>query len=121
VKKILVVDDDVLIRAMVRKGLEGMGYDVEVSSDGDRALTRLKMSCYDLVITDLNMPNMSGLELIRTIRSSDKECNSMPILCITADDGSLKPEAIEAGATGWVEKPFNPGTWAGTLSKMLGE
>lgn len=59
------------------------------------------------------------LHLIRKIRSSDKACCDMPILCITADDGSLKPEAIEAGATGWVEKPFNPSSWGETLSKLL--
>ncbi len=120
-KKILVVDDDILIRSMIRKELEKMGYSIDVASDGNLAVNRLQLGCYDLVITDLNMPNMSGLELIRKIRASDKECSKMPILCITADDGGLKPDAIQAGATGWVQKPFNPGTWGVTLKKLLGE
>lgn len=96
-----------------------MGHSADLCSSGDEAMDLLHASCYDLVITDLNMPKMSGIELIERIRNSGKPCSTMPILCITADDGSLKPEAIEAGATGWVEKPFDSKIWGLSLSKLL--
>lgn len=119
-KKILVIDDDILIRTMVRKELQNLGYEVEVSSDGDRGLSRLAIECYDMVVTDLNMPNMSGLEVISHIRGSDKKCSNMPILCITGDETeSLKQQAKDAGANGWIQKPLNPGTWGATLSKLM--
>ncbi len=118
-KKILVIDD-ALIRTMFRKELEKLGYAVEVSSDGDRGLNRLAIECYDMVVTDLNMPNMFGTEVIRNICGSDRECSNMPILCITGDEAeSLKQEAKETGANGWIQKPLNPGIWGTTLSKLL--
>lgn len=120
-RKILVVDDDILIRTMIRKELERLGYEVEVASDGDRALARLRLHCYDLVMTDLNMPNLGGIELIKTIRAGKEPCSQVPIICITGEDvGRLKPQAVEAGAIGWVQKPFNPDTWGATLEKLIG-
>lgn len=119
-KKILVIDDDILIRAMVRKELEKLGYAVEVSSDGDRGLQRLEIERYDMVVTDINMPNMSGLELIKRIRTSSSEHSTVPILCITGEEAeSAKQQAKEIGANGWIQKPLNPSTWERTLSKLL--
>ncbi len=118
-KRILVVDDHVLIRSLVRKELESMGYEIDVSTDGVLALSRLKMKHYDLVITDLNMPNLCGLDLVKAIRNSDSEYKDIPILCMTGEDPTkLKPQAAELGATGWIQKPFNPDTWAPTLARL---
>ncbi len=119
-KRILVVDDHVLIRTLVRKELEAMGYEIDVSTDGELALNRLKIKGYDLLITDLNMPNLCGLELVRIIRSSSEPFRDIPVLCMTGEDPTeLKPEAIQSGATGWIQKPFKPDTWGPTLERIL--
>lgn len=121
-KKVLVVDDDVLIRQMVKRELTKMGYEIESSSDGSLAMNHLQRKCFDMVITDLNMPNLGGLELIRAIRGSGKACSDIPILVITGEEtNEMRQAAIDAGATGWVTKPFHPETWRATLIKLLGE
>ncbi len=120
-KRILVVDDHVLIRSLVKKELEALGFHVDVTTDGKLALTRLKTGNYDLMITDLNMPELDGINLVGIVRGSDESYKDIPILCMTGEEpADLKKQAAQAGATGWIEKPFNPNTWGPTLNKILG-
>jgi len=107
-KKILTVDDSKTMRDMVSFTLKGAGYEVTEVEDGKAACNFLKTNKVDAVITDLNMPNMNGFELIRWIRSQ-LNYKFIPILMLTTEgDDSKKQEGKSAGATGWIVKPFNP-------------
>ena len=101
-KKILAVDDSKTMREMVSFTLKNAGYEVIDAEDGQAALKALGGGKIDAVITDLNMPNMNGFELIRALRAT-------PILMLTTEgDSAKKEEGKTAGATGWIVKPFNP-------------
>lgn len=107
-KKILAVDDSKTMREMVSFTLKSAGYEVVEAEDGQAALTTLNGGKVDAVITDLNMPNMNGFELIRALRANPAY-KFTPILMLTTEgDDSKKQEGKSAGATGWIVKPFNP-------------
>ncbi len=119
-KKILIIDDEALIRMMVKKDLEQMGYVVETASSGNEGWEDVISFRPDLVITDLNMPGMYGLELLEKIRTNDAT-KDLPVLCITSEsDIDVKQRAVLLKATGWVQKPFNPQTWGKALRQILG-
>jgi len=105
---ILVVDDSVTMRALVRSALEDDQHQVVEAADAQAALTALDAAPADLVITDVNMPGMDGLALVRVLRSRPRE-RLVPILVLTTEGGEpMKQRGREAGATGWIVKPFNP-------------
>lgn len=107
-KRILVVDDSVTMRDMVKFALENAGYDVHLAVDGNDAVEVLDDTTFDLVITDINMPKMDGIDLTRHIRD-DARMSSLPVLCLTTERGeTTKTAAKAAGATGWIAKPFDP-------------
>lgn len=107
-KKVLAVDDSKTMRDMVAFTLKGAGYDVYEAEDGKAALSLLQANKVDAVITDLNMPNMNGFELIRNLRAM-AAYKFTPILMLTTEgDSTKKEEGKSAGATGWIVKPFNP-------------
>lgn len=107
-KKILAVDDSKTMREMVSFTLKSAGYEVMEAEDGKAALSALNGVKVDAVITDLNMPNMNGFELIRSLRANPLY-KFTPILMLTTEgDTSKKEEGKAAGATGWIVKPFNP-------------
>lgn len=107
-KKIMTVDDSRTMREMVSFTLKSAGYDLVEAEDGQAALNLLKTQKVDLVITDLNMPVMDGLTLIRNLRTLP-EYKFTPILMLTTEgDASKKEEGKSAGASGWIVKPFNP-------------
>jgi len=107
-KKILAVDDSRTMREMVAFTLKDAGYEVIEAEDGKNALTVLNGVKVDAIITDLNMPNMNGFDLIRALRGN-ATYKFTPILMLTTEgDGSKKEEGKAAGATGWIVKPFNP-------------
>jgi two-component system chemotaxis response regulator CheY len=107
-KTILTVDDSASIRQMVSFTLKQAGYNVVEGVDGQDGLSKAKTNQIDLVITDLNMPNMTGMELIRALRQ-ENNFKYTPILMLTTEsDDSKKMEGKQAGATGWIVKPFNP-------------
>jgi len=106
--KIFAVDDSRTMREMVSFTLKGAGYDVIEAEDGKAAHTTLNGAKIDAVITDLNMPNMNGFELIRALRANPTY-KFIPILMLTTEgDDSKKQEGKAAGATGWIVKPFKP-------------
>ncbi len=118
-KNILIVDDSESIREVVSFTLENEGYNVLVGVDGKDALKYLDGSPIDLIITDLHMPEMDGIELIKNVRKMDNY-KRIPILFLTTESqASKKMEAKEAGATGWIIKPFVPAKLIAALKKVL--
>jgi two-component system chemotaxis response regulator CheY len=107
-KRIMTVDDSKTMREMVSFTLKSAGYEMLEAEDGAVALNRLKGETVDMVITDLNMPNMDGMTLIRNLRTLPNY-KFTPILMLTTEgDGGKKEEGKNAGASGWIVKPFNP-------------
>lgn len=116
-KTALTVDDSKTMRDMVSFTLKNAGYSVIDAEDGQDALNKLT-GPVDVVITDLNMPNMNGLELIRALRAKP-EYRAVPILMLTTEsDDSKKGEGKAAGATGWIVKPFNPEKLVQVVNKV---
>jgi len=102
--KILVVDDDPQITRVLRTVLSGHSYNVRTAADGDEALEVMRLWAPDLVVTDLSMPNMGGLELCRRIRNK----SVVPIIVLSVrDEEKVKVEALDFGADDYVTKPFN--------------
>jgi two-component system KDP operon response regulator KdpE len=103
-RKILVVDDETQITRVLRTSLSSHAYDVRVANDGETALEIMKDWTPDLVITDLSMPNMDGLELTRRLRATSK----VPILVLSVrGEERTKVQALDAGADDYVTKPFS--------------
>jgi len=119
-KMIVTVDDSASVRQMVAFTLKGAGYDVIECSDGQDALSKIDGPGVHMVITDLNMPNMNGLELIKALRGKP-EFKFMPIVFLTTESQpEKKAEAKAAGATGWIVKPFKPEQLLAVVKKVLG-
>ena len=105
---ILIVDDSRTLRTLVRGALEADHHRVVEAADGRQALAVLTETNPDLVITDVNMPEMDGLTFIRELRRRS-EFQLTPVLVLTTEDSEgIKQRGREAGATGWVVKPFDP-------------
>ena len=116
---ILAVDDSASMRQMVRYTLEGAGYKVVQAGDGVEALEFAKTSAADLVLTDVNMPRMDGLTLVRELRALDAY-RFTPMLVLTTESGQdTKQRGKQAGATGWIVKPFNPEQLLATIARVL--
>lgn len=118
-KKIMTVDDSSSVRQMVGFTLKEAGYDVVEASDGKDALQQLS-SPVDMIITDLNMPNMDGLELIRQVRTMSSYKFTPIIMLTTESQAEKKQTGKQAGATGWIVKPFKPEQLLGVVKKVLG-
>lgn len=117
---ILAVDDSASMRQMVTFTLKGAGYDVTEAKDGQEALNIAKTNKFNLVITDVNMPNMDGITLTRELRALPTY-KFVPILTLTTESSTDKKMAgKQAGATGWIVKPFNPDQLLATVKKVLG-
>lgn len=118
-KTILIVDDSESIREAVGFTLENAQYQVGKAIDGVDALKALENNQYQLIITDLHMPNMDGISLIREIRKKP-EHQFTPILFLTTESqGTKKEEARSAGATGWIIKPFVPEKLVAVVQKLI--
>jgi two-component system chemotaxis response regulator CheY len=116
---ILTVDDSPSIRQMIKVVLEPAGHTVIEAGDGAQGLEQAKGRRMDLVITDLNMPVMNGLELIRALRKLPA-LTGMPIVFLTTESNdTIKQEAKGAGATGWITKPFKPDQLLAVVSKLV--
>ncbi len=117
---ILTVDDSTSMRQMVSFTLKGAGYEVVEAVDGVTALEVAKSRSFDMVLTDVNMPNMDGISLIKELRNLP-DYKFMPILMLTTESASeKKQEGKAAGATGWIVKPFDPEQLLSTIKKVLG-
>jgi two-component system chemotaxis response regulator CheY len=117
-KTILTVDDSVTMRELLHSTLSGLGYRVLQAQDGANALEALAAEKPDLIITDINMPKLDGIGFIREVRS-DSRYRAMPILVLTTEsDPNTKEKARQAGATGWIVKPFDPQKLADAIRKV---
>ncbi len=117
---ILVVDDSVSIRQSVSFILKQNGFAVVDAEDGVQGLEKLKSTTVQLIITDVNMPNMDGITMIKKIREIP-DFRFIPILVLTTESqGSIIDEGKKAGATGWIVKPFSNEKLLTTIAKVLG-
>lgn len=107
-KRVMAVDDSATVRQVLQMTLEGAGYQVIEAVDGKDALNKLAGTQIDMMVTDLNMPNMDGIELIKNVRQSPGN-RFMPIIMLTTESQpEKKQEGKAAGASGWIVKPFKP-------------
>jgi len=117
---ILAVDDSASMQQMVAFTLKGAGHQVIQASDGVEALQYAKKQGVNLVITDVNMPNMDGISLIKELRALPSY-KFTPLLMLTTESSpEKKQQGKAAGATGWIVKPFNPEQLLNTIKKVLG-
>lgn len=117
-KRALTVDDSKTMRDMVSFTLKNAGFDVVEAEDGKDALGKIGGQKFDVIITDLNMPNMNGFDLIRSLRANP-DYKFTPILMLTTEgDDNKKNEGKSAGATGWIVKPFNPEKLVQVVNKV---
>jgi two-component system, chemotaxis family, chemotaxis protein CheY len=116
---ILAVDDSASMRQMVSFTLKGAGYDVVEAADGVEALNIAKSRSVNLVITDVNMPNMDGISLIRELRALPSYKFTPLLMLTTESSADKKQQGKAAGATGWIVKPFNPEQLLNTVKKVL--
>ena len=115
----LIVDDSTSMRQMVAFTMKEAGFSVLEGANGQEALKRVNGQRVDVVVTDLNMPVMDGITLIRQLRSNPLY-KFTPILMLTTESQeSKKQEGKAAGATGWIIKPFNPQQLLGVIAKVV--
>lgn len=117
---ILIVDDSASLRMAIRIALREDGYTVTEAGDGVEALTMTESARFDLIVTDLNMPNMDGLTMIRELRKRPEQTGIPIIFLTTESDPEMKAQAKAAGATGWLVKPFVPDQLVKVARKVLG-
>ncbi len=119
-KKILAVDDSISIRKSISFVLSQEGYEVIEAVDGVDGLAKAKADKFNLVITDINMPNMDGIEMIKQLRQTDGY-KFTPIIALTTENQDSKmQEGKAAGATGWIVKPFTSEKLLAIVKKIIG-
>lgn len=118
-KTILVVDDSASVRQVVGIALKGAGYAVVEASDGQDALKKLDQQRVHLVISDVNMPNMDGLTLLKNLKSRADTKFTPVIMLTTESEQSKKEQGRAAGAKAWVVKPFQPQQMLSAVSKLI--
>ncbi|MCP4692937.1 MAG: response regulator [Desulfobacterales bacterium] len=119
-KTIMTADDSASVRQMINFTLKQAGYDVVEAKDGVEACEKLGESQVNMLITDLNMPHMDGIELIKKARAMP-QYKFIPIIMLTTESqASKKMEGKAAGATGWIVKPFKPEQLLAVIKKVLG-
>ncbi len=118
-KLVMTVDDSASMRDMIRFTLQNAGYEVAEAGDGREAVRKLATCAPGLLITDLNMPNMDGLELIRQVRLMPA-FRYLPIVMLTTESQDAKKQAGRAaGASGWIVKPFRGEQLVAVAKKFL--
>jgi two-component system, chemotaxis family, chemotaxis protein CheY len=119
-RTILTVDDSVSALQMVKLTLSAAGYQIVQASNGADGLAKARTAQFDMVLTDLNMPIMDGLSLIRELRKMPS-FRGVPIVFLTTEsDPGMKAQAKAAGATGWITKPFQQDQLLAVIRKVLG-
>jgi two-component system, chemotaxis family, chemotaxis protein CheY len=120
--RILVVDDFSTMRRIVRNLLVELGFSnplIQEADDGDNAIAMLRTTPFDLVVTDWNMPNMTGIDLLRAIRA-EASLKGLPVLMVTAENNRDQIiAAAQAGVNGYIVKPFNAVTLKEKLTKIF--
>lgn len=118
--KVLAIDDSRTIRSLVQKVMEDAGFHCSLADDGVQGVARFQQDPPDVVITDINMPNMDGYGVISAIRGGSVNRN-VPILVLTTESAPhLKAKARDAGATGWIVKPFDDAAIVSVVRRVTG-
>jgi two-component system, chemotaxis family, chemotaxis protein CheY len=119
-KCVMVVDDSASVRQVEKCVLSSAGYDVVEAVDGRDALAKLAAQPVKLILTDLNMPNLDGVGLIRAVRNHGNHRLTPVVMVTTESQQDRKLEGKAAGATGWVVKPFTPAQLVAVVRKVIG-
>ena len=118
-KRVLIVDDNATIRSLSRKVVEGIGFESVEATDGQEGYETAQAQTFQLILTDINMPRMSGIEMVSKIRQLDSY-RRVPILFITTEsDKSVMQKGKEAGGNGWLVKPFQREKLLELLKKLV--
>lgn len=119
-KTVMIVDDSSSMRQLVRMSLTGAGHQVIEASDGQDALNKLTGQKVNLIISDVNMPNLDGIGLVKAIKARP-EYRFTPIIMLTTEsEQSKKAEGQAAGAKAWIVKPFQPQQLLAAVEKLMG-
>ncbi|WP_022849674.1 response regulator [Limisalsivibrio acetivorans] len=118
-KRILVVDDAITMRQLVAATLKSAGYDVVDAKDGVDALNKLGQGRFNLIVSDLNMPNMDGITLIKEVKKNPRHKFTPIIMLTTESQSSKKEEGRQAGAKAWIVKPFKPADLLNVVKKIV--
>ena len=119
-KRIMTVDDSASMRQMVGFTLKQSGYDIVEATNGVEALKKLEKETIDMLITDINMPELDGIGLVRKVRDNPLY-KFIPIIILTTEfQAEKKQEGKAAGATGWIVKPFRPDQLVSVVKKVMG-
>lgn len=119
-KKILYVDDSVSMRQIISMSLKKEGYEVELASDGNEALSLLAKDRYDAIITDFKMPKMDGLNFVKKVREHPNNRFASLVMLTTEASHEKKIEGKELGVKVWVNKPIHPDKLNGIMKKLIG-
>ena len=118
-KRIMTVDDSASMRQMVGFTLKQHGYDIVEATNGIEALKKLETETIDMLITDINMPELDGIGLVRKVRDNPSY-KFIPIIILTTEfQAAKKQEGKAAGATGWIVKPFRPDQLVAVVRKVM--
>jgi len=121
---VLIVDDSSSMRAVIKKTLKVSGFNVGqflMAGDGKEALKVLEGQWVDIILTDINMPNMNGIELLTEVKK-DEMLKSIPVVMVTTEGSDrVMQESMRLGAQGYVKKPFRPEEIKGILNSIMGE
>jgi two-component system chemotaxis response regulator CheY len=118
-KKVLAVDDSLTIRQLIKMTLSRAGYEVVEAEDGAKGLQKASAEVFDLVLSDINMPEMTGIEMLRGLRKLAQYKFTPIVLVTTESQPEKKLEGKAAGATGWIVKPFEPEQLLAVVTKVL--
>ena len=118
-KTILIVDDSASLRQVVSIALKGAGYEVIEAGDGKEALTKLNGAKIHLIISDVNMPNMDGITMVKEIKKMANYKFTPIIMLTTESQDGKKKEGQAAGAKAWIVKPFQPQQMLVAVSKLI--
>ncbi|MHA7815412.1 MAG: response regulator [Pseudohaliea sp.] len=118
--RILTVDDSNSLRRMVAFTLKQAGHDVVEAVDGSDGLEKVREHQVDLALVDVNMPSMGGIEMVREMRTLPQYARTPILMLTTESSDEKKQEGRQAGATGWIVKPFSPEQLLAIVEKVLG-
>ena len=119
-KTIMTVDDSASVRMMVSFTLKELGYDIIEAENGNEALKKMAKKQIHMLITDINMPELDGISLVRKVRANP-DYKFIPIILLTTESQiEKKNEGKQAGATGWIVKPFKPDQLVAVVKRVLG-
>ncbi|TGL74500.1 response regulator [Leptospira yasudae] len=120
-KRILIVDDSAVFRKILNLHLSGSNFDILEAVDGQDGLDKLQSDKVDLIVSDMNMPNMDGITFVKEIKKDPKNKFTPIIMLTTESQEEVKSEGLAAGARAWLTKPFSPEELVQTIHKLLPE